>query len=281
MGMKFWQQFWQHWRKDLSLRLLALAAAIALWFYVSSEPASFEGEATSFLEAVPNVQGLSPDLELEPLPSVFVKLEGPKGELSRIKAENLVYIQIANREGAYPVRLKRLPAKVRVVSVEPQYVDVKFKELGSIEVDVQVELPGSALLEFKATPQRVTVKGEKSELAKVSTAIVRATGEEGRGPVIVLDKNGRALPLEVKPETVKYLVKEEQPLATKLVPVENPTGVILKPEKVRLWGPEAELQKIDTVSTEPLPDQDEGEIAILVPTGVTKVEPEKVSYILE
>jgi YbbR domain-containing protein len=282
MGMNYWQRLWQHWRKDLSLRLLALAAAVALWLYVSSEPATEKG-TTAFVQAIPTVQGVAPDLKVSQLPNVTIELQGPREELAKIKPEGLLYVDLSGLEsGTHLVRVRRkIPGAVRAVSTSPAHVKVKLLRLTQIGIPVSVEVPGAVAADTLATPKQVVVKGTGEELEKVHKAIVRAEDASGTGVVLVLDEQGRALPLEVEPALVKYQVKLSQPVASKMVPVAQVENVTFTPHQVRLWGREDELAEIQEVLTEPLPQEKEGQVPIVVPQGVYEVEPESVHFISE
>ncbi|GEM_PF-2548503 len=282
MGMNFWQRFWQHWRKDLSLRLLALAAAVALWLYVSSEP-SIEKGATTFISAIPTIQGAGAELKVSQLPYVTVELQGSRAELAKIKPEGLLYVDLTNlNSGTYHVKVKRkVPASLRVVSLNPAQVKVELVRLTQMGIPISVEVPNAVATDAVATPKRVIVKGTGEELKQVGRAVVRAEGTKGTGAVLILDHKGRPLPLEVEPASVEYQVKLSEPVTSKLVPVRSVEQVTFTPSQVRLWGREEELEKIEDVLTEPLPQEQEGEVAIVVPQGVYAVEPERVYFILE
>lgn len=280
MGMNFWQRFWQHWRKDLSLRLLALAAAVALWFYVSSEPVAKEG-ATTFIQTIPQVQGVGPDVEIAKLPYVTAQLRGSREELAKIKPEDLLYVDLANlSSGTHLIKVKnKLSPSLRVVSLEPAQIKVKLVRKTSMGLTVNLEVPNAVATDAVVTPRRVIIKGTEEELKKVNRAVVRAEDTSGTGPVLILDPRGMPVPVTVTPAVVHYQVKLSQPVSSKLVPVVSMENVTITPSQVRIWGREEELAKIEEVLLEPLDQEQEGEVSIVRPQGVYAVEPEKVSFI--
>lgn len=280
--MSFWQSFWKHWQKeDLSLRLLALAAAVTLWLYASSEPVLEQETLT--VQAVPEISGASQELVAAELPHVTIRITGPKRELDKLKGDRLLYVDLAGLgPGTHLVRVQsRVPNNLKVQGITPSQIQVRLLEYAQRRLPVKVEVPNSAAAEATADPETVLVQGAAEDVNKAKEAVVRATGEAGSSAVIVLDEHGRPLSLEVKPGVVSYSVKLSEPVVSKVVPVASTERVTFTPHQVRLWGRADKLQRIEEVLTEPLGEERQGKVSIVVPEGVYAVEPEEVNFVVD
>ncbi len=279
--MNFWQSFWQHWRKDLSLRLLALAAAVALWLYASSEPVL--ERKTVIVKTIPVTQNAGRDLRISQLPYVTARIVGGESGLNKLKTDELLYVDLTGLDAGYhlvKVRSK-IPSGLRVESLNPSQIQVRLSQLAKRRVAVKLEVPNRFASQTEVSPKTVTVSGGADDVRSVSLVIARAEAESGTAAVMAVDAQGSAVPVKIYPSSVRYRVELAEPVVSKTVPVAKTTGVTFTPAQVRLWGRADALNKIQEVLTEPLPEERQGEVAIVAPPGVYAVEPESVTLAVD
>lgn len=167
--------------KDWSLKLLALAITLGLWFGVTASraPAAMRlhGVALSFL--------LPEDMEIsnDPREQVEVTLSGEKNKLDALVTNNLVLTADVRsyREGERVARLvpenitMDLPDGVRIVRVEPSTVALKLERRIERQIEVKARIEGRPAEGFdvqgvEVTPARITVRGPASHVQKLEHA---------------------------------------------------------------------------------------------------------------
>lgn len=176
--------------EDWSLKLLALAITLGLWFGVTAQraPAALRvrGVALSFL--------LPEDMEIsnDPREQVEVTLNGESKSLNEIVANNLVVSADARnyREGERVVRLTpenvtvNLPNGVRVVKIRPSTIPLKLERRIEHQVEVAARIEGRLAEGFEVqrveiTPARITVRGPASHVQRLERAPTETISLEG------------------------------------------------------------------------------------------------------
>lgn len=172
---------------NLLLKLISLAFAVVLWFFVMGEkrhevvhvvPVTYKGVAEGLLIANP-VPG-----------SVEVAVSGPRALLAHLSAGDMsITVDLARAEQGV-TSFKRIeeslsiPAGLTVTRVSPAYVDVKLEKIRDKQVPVRVVLSGEPAAGFRVRrvrviPSRVTVSGAETELRGVSEVITEGIDLSG------------------------------------------------------------------------------------------------------
>lgn len=158
------------------LKLVSLAFAVVLWFFVMGE---------SRME----VNHIVP-LEYENLPeelmiasevptSVAIRISGPRALQVNLSPGDISLAVDLEKLSAGVTSFKRLeeslniPSGLKITRISPSYVDVKLERVRERDVPVRVVLtgepaPGFVVKSTTTNPQKVTVSGAESELKGVS-----------------------------------------------------------------------------------------------------------------
>jgi YbbR domain-containing protein len=165
--------------ENLTLKLISLAFALVLWFFVMGErrhevshivPVTYKGvpEGLIIANQVPG--------------SVEVAVSGPRALLAHLASGDMeIVVNLAGAEAGV-TSFKRLeeslsiPTGLTVTRVSPAYVDVKLEHIRDKQVPVRVVLSGEPAAGFRVrrlrvTPTRVTISGAESELKAVSEVV--------------------------------------------------------------------------------------------------------------
>lgn len=165
--------------ENLTLKLLSLAFAVVLWFFVMGErrhevshivPVSYKGVADGLIIAN-QVPG-----------SVEVAVSGPRALLAHLSAGDMAIVVNLAGAKAGVTSFKRLeeslsiPTGLTVTRVSPAYVDVKLEQVRDKLVPVRVVLsgdpaPGYRVRRLRVTPSQVTLSGAESELKTISEVV--------------------------------------------------------------------------------------------------------------
>ena len=166
-------------RENLTLKLISLAFAIVLWFFVMGEkrhevshivPVTYKGVPEGLLIAN-QVPG-----------SVEVAISGPRALLSHLAVGDMaIVVNLAGVEAGV-TSFKRLeeslqiPAGLTVTRISPAYVDVKLERIRDKQVPVRVVLSGEPAAGFRVrhvrvVPARVAISGAESELKTISEVV--------------------------------------------------------------------------------------------------------------
>jgi YbbR domain-containing protein len=173
--------------ENLALKLISLAFAVVLWFFVMGEkrhevshvvPVTYKGvpEGLIIANQVPG--------------SVEVAVSGPRALLAHLSSGDMeIVVNLAGSEAGV-TSFKRLeeslslPTGLTVTRVSPAYVDVKLEHIRDKQVPVRVVLSGEPAAGFRVrrlrvTPTRVTVSGAESELRAVSEVVTEGIDLSG------------------------------------------------------------------------------------------------------
>ena len=173
--------------ENLALKLISLAFAVVLWFFVMGErrhevahivPVSYKGvpEGLIIANQVPG--------------SVEVAVSGPRALLSHLAAGDLVIVVNLAGSEAGVTSYKRieeglnLPAGLTVTRVSPAYVDVKLERVRDKQVPVRLVLSGEPAAGYRVRsarviPSRVKLSGAESELKAVSEVLTEGVDLAG------------------------------------------------------------------------------------------------------
>ncbi len=173
--------------ENLSLKLISLAFAVVLWFFVMGErrhevahivPIIYRGVAERLIIAN-QVPG-----------SVEVAVSGPRALLSHLAAGDMaISVDLAGAAAGVTTykRLEEslsLPAGLTVTRISPAYVDVRLEHLRDKQVPVRVVVSGEPAAGFRlrrlrVTPTQVTISGAESELKAVSEVVTEGLDLSG------------------------------------------------------------------------------------------------------
>lgn len=173
--------------ENLVLKLISLAFALVLWFFVMGE------KRHEVVHVVPvTYQGVAEGLMIaNPVPgTVEVAVSGPRALLSHLSASDMSITVDLARSDEGVTSFKRLeeslsiPAGLTVTRVSPAYVDVKLEKIRDKQVPVRVVLSGEPAAGFRmrrarVIPSRVTLSGAESELRGVSEVITEGIDLSG------------------------------------------------------------------------------------------------------
>jgi len=177
--------------EDWSLKLLALAITLGIWFVVTGQRTpikrQFRGVHLNF--NVPT--GI--EIGNNPAEEVAVTLSGPQSDLERINARDLVAnVDVTDRKpGQRVIQLTPghtqidLPNGVRLEAIEPTSVSLKLEPLAARELQVEPRIEGTLPNEFElgqviVTPDKVKVSGPASHVFAQQKVPTETISIEGR-----------------------------------------------------------------------------------------------------
>ena len=219
--------------ENIFLKLLSLAFALILWFFVMGE----QKQELSY--AVPlAIKNLPANLMVaNEIPSqVDVRISGPRTLLMNLDPKDMGIA--VDLKGLQPgitsfkrlEELFNLPGALKITRLSPSFVDVRLERIKDKKVPVKLIVsgapaPGFELREIQLTPAEVLVEGAEGELkniAQVETDPVEIEGVRDSFSLIVpIDYRGR----------YTYL-KEDRTVEVHVTIVKLPEPEILVPEVV-------------------------------------------------
>jgi len=161
------------------LKLISLAFAVVLWFFVMGE-SRMEVNHIVPLEYVNLPEGLM--IANEVPTSVALRINGPRALQVNLDPEDIGLRVDLEDLSAGVTSFKRLdetldiPGGLKITRISPSYVDVKLERVRERDVPVRVVLtgdpaPGFLVKSVKADPDRVVVIGAESEIKGVSEVV--------------------------------------------------------------------------------------------------------------
>ncbi len=161
------------------LKLISLAFAIVLWFFVMGE-SRMEVTHVAPLE----YENLSKELMIanEVPTSASIRISGPRALQVNISPSDISLGIDLKGLSAGVTSFKRLeeslniPSGLKITRISPSYVDVKLERIRDRDVPVRVVLtgepaPGFIVKSFKTIPEKIAVSGAESELKGVSEVV--------------------------------------------------------------------------------------------------------------
>lgn len=164
-------------RKNLGLKLMALAASVVLWWFVAAESSLQVGYVVP-LEIRNLPEGLAITNKVER--QVEVRLSGPASLLGSIRQKDLyATIEMAGvKPGKERIRLTEqsinLPIGVHVQRIYPSTIEVALERLERKKLPVAARIGGSAKMrrkikETRVDPPEVEVEALPGDVARIRT----------------------------------------------------------------------------------------------------------------
>lgn len=169
------------------LKVLSLAFALVLWFFVMGER-KLEVGYTVPLELKNTPPGMMVANEVPSL--VDVRLSGPRTMLMNLSPKDIsISVDLADLKPGL-TSFKRLeerlniPSGVKVTRLSPSFVDVKLERIKEKMVPVQVVFSGVPAEGFQVSavrvnPERVGVEGAESEIKDVAEVVTEPVDVDG------------------------------------------------------------------------------------------------------
>lgn len=177
--MKFVVRAWAILTHNFWWRVLALAAAVAIWGVVASEP-----ELSTFVTVPVEYRNLPDDLEMSSLPveTVTLELRGPAGELGGLsngQAPSVVLDMSNITPGVHRVSIDsgdvRLAHGVRLVRAIPSEARFEFDHRLTRTVPVKARFIGegnsAAVASYQVEPRVVEIVGPARHVERVVSAL--------------------------------------------------------------------------------------------------------------
>ncbi len=293
--------------KDITIRVLSIVLALALWFQVSSEQNPFVSRTFKSINL--KVQNLDKALVLvDVVPkTVTVTLQGQRREMNLLKETDVsVAVDLKAMEpgkASLPIDVA-LPVGVELVEVLPGQASVTADTFLRKKMKVEVRPTGNPAEDFAAQAgiPKITeamIEGAKSRVALVARVVadVDITGANGdvtrTVPLRILDMDGQEIrDVQVSPKTVEARVPMRKLPPAKTVSVKPEVqgppkegfkvgSLVAEPVSVKIRASQEVLQRVTTVSTRTIDvtgvsaDFDR-QVDIVLPPGVSMVEPRSV-----
>ncbi len=290
-------------RDNLIYKLVALAVALGLWMYVNSErnPSSRKNVSVAL-----NVQNAPVGFVVEPRSKeVSVSIEGPKSAVDSVRKEDITAFvdlegfttsrQSAEKEFKVTAGVSGASGSGLTYTVNPTHVKVTIEPLGGKKMPVEVKFLsappiGKSYSNPVLTPASVSVSGTSAVVRRVRRVVLTVPGDvpnSGIDTEFTLtpmdDAGTEVLGVTLDPQKVQMKLNLIEVKSKKQVIVSaalqgapkypnKVTGVSVIPSVVTLDGLPKALEKISTVTTEPVSVEGaEGdvvkEVRLIVPSG--------------
>ncbi|HEX8500097.1 MAG TPA: CdaR family protein [Pyrinomonadaceae bacterium] len=237
--------------EDWTLKLLALAITLGLWYAVTTQraPAQMRLRAVQLDFILP--EGV--DVGNDPVDEVDITLEGSQGKLAELNARNLVARADLTelRAGDRVLRLTDknvsmdLPEGVRIVNINPRSLTLHLEPLVERDVPVEARFEGAPPEGFRAgavqvAPASVRVRGPESHVAAVERAFTETISLAGHRETLVLPQvavdipDHKVVPVESSVSVRVEIGEEQAERRFPDVPVRAATGAPVSPQTVAL-----------------------------------------------
>jgi len=263
---------------NIDIKLLALAMAIILWFYISSE---YNISAERYYDIEIRAINLNDHLSIKDIrDKVSVGIEGPQNILENLSSQKIVgTIDLQNIEepGEYQIEADVIiPKNTNITKIIPNNIMVEVEEILERGYPVEYNLIGlpergySLEDEPEITPSEVTVVGPDSllkqiEHAKIDLDISSIKDDfKSEETVFVYNKNNEEIQnLKVNPEQVFVSIKVGEGYPEKILPIKPriigkpaPEYYISKieanPSYIRVYGNYSKIGNLDFLETIPI-----------------------------
>jgi YbbR domain-containing protein len=205
-----------------AMRILALAIALALWFFLSWEKR--ENQSERVIQASVTYNTTEEMIVLDPIQQVDVRV---RGDARRVRTLNPllvnVLVELERQEpGLAEATLSPehvfVPEGVRVVSVNPNTLQVNLDRVMTLQLPVAVDLvgepaAGASVDEPVAIPPVVEVRGPESRIREAKSVITRPVSLNGHATTF--EETASVIPPDplanVDPGVVRVRVPMEPP----------------------------------------------------------------------
>jgi YbbR domain-containing protein len=263
---------------NIEIKILALAMAIILWFYISSE---YNITAERYYDIEVRPINLTDNLSIKEIrEKISVGIEGPKNILENLSSQKIVgTVDLQNIEdpGEYQIEANVIvPKNTNITKIIHNEIIVEIEEI--LERKFQVEynligLPASGYSledEPHIVPQQVAIVGPNSlleQIEQVRIDIDISSVKENiktENIVSIYDKNGEEIKnLSVEPNTVSVSIKVGEGYPEKILPIKprivgKPapeyyiSKIVANPSYIKVYGNYSKIGKLDFLETIPI-----------------------------
>lgn len=222
------------WRRNIGLKLLALAFALFLWFFVVGEERAEVGLNVP-LELVNMPDDLVISNEFNGM--IDVRVYGPRSLVRELATRRIS--RAVDLAKAIPGKMTlhitpdsiRLPREVQVTRIHPSQVTLVLEPLVRREVPVEAVLKGAVAADYELKgveprPAKVVLSGAAREVGKVKKVLTQPIDISGLSvstkAVVGLDLHMYHLRVVGEPQVTAYIQVEEKIVRKNLViPVEG------------------------------------------------------------
>ncbi len=222
------------WRRNIGLKLLALAFALFLWFFVVGEERAEVGLNVP-LELVNMPDDLVISNEFNGM--IDVRVYGPRSLVRELATRRIS--RAVDLAKAIPGKMTlhitpesiRLPREVQVTRIHPSQVTLVLEPLARREVPVEAVLKGAVAADYELKgvepkPAKVVLSGAAREVAKLKKVLTQPIDISGLSvstkAVVGLDLHMYQLRVVGEPQVTAYIQVEEKIIRKNLViPVEG------------------------------------------------------------
>jgi len=277
-------------KKNINLKLLALACAIFLWVYVYYKENPFQEYQAVGTFVVPlSIEGLSSDLVVLDIPEqVMVRISGNKELISRTNPTHLeANVDLANKTaGIFVLPVQASTKFGQVEEVSPSSVDVVIEKVITREMPVELKIKGKIRKGYKVykttlSSPNVTLSGSSGKLDSVQKVIAEIDIKDAYlsftwiANISIYDRNDRPVEgIKIKPSTSEVSVEILSETGTKTIPVvpwvygNLPEGyvikeILLQPLTATVSASREELDDIENIRTSPIDITDRTEDLVL------------------
>ncbi|HSW63041.1 MAG TPA: CdaR family protein [Dissulfurispiraceae bacterium] len=207
-------------KKNIGLKILSVALAITLWFYVSNR-----GESETSVEAQIDFKNIPAGMEIlrQSMRKATVNVQGYEQEIYRLRSTDVrVVVDLGSaKKGETMQSLVRenvvLPRSLKVLRIEPATIKVSLDETATRTLQVKPHITGTPERPFElksatAKPSAVKIEGPRSEIEKISvlrTDPIDITGlDEDFTQNAKLNLGGRGLRSDVADVSVSLTIRK-------------------------------------------------------------------------
>jgi len=297
-------------RQNLGYKILALALAIFLWFYVTIQQRHVT-ETQAFTVPV-ELRNLSSEYVASVSPAhVRLLLRGRPDALESPSPAPQAYVDLRKpRVGKHPVQVVYIvPADLRLVRIEPRQVQLIVEPIIHRTMRVEAHMvgaapPGYLLGEPEITPAAVTISGTREAVSRVSYVVANADASYARlgtpqtNLLRPVDDAGEVVQgVQLSRREARIIIPVRRVLSYETVPVVlrsdgapapgyRVTAVSVRPPLVTIAGEEQRLRQANHVNTATV-DLDNASadihrvVALAPPDGVTTVSQSQVNVTIK
>lgn len=292
---------------NLHLKIIALVAAIFLWFFV----VGVDNTVSIFPETLNiEINNISKNISVaNSLPQAKIYLKGDKDIIKNLtKNDFSAYVDVSDKgvgEYQVPILVNSKNSQVVIIKVEPKNALIKLAPLAEKEVDVKISLKGQPKADYKtgdiqAEITKVKISGAQPVLDTIQnvTAELLLDGTEtsdiSRKVVLSVPemKNFPENSFEINPNEIQITVRVMPEIGEKEVEVKPNfksaqdeklwlSKITLNPPQIKIHGDAEALKDIDTIMTEYISVNDLPNLTtpltmkLSLPPNITLVNPEQ------
>ena len=263
---------------NLDIKILALAMAIVLWFYISSE---YNITAERYFDIEIRPINLAENLSIKSIrDKISVGIDGPKNILENLSSQKIVgTVDLRNIEepGKYQLEANVIiPKNTNVTRIIPNEVTVEVEEILEQKFQIEYNLIGlpergySLEDEPDIIPREVTIIGPDTLLKQIEQARIDIDISAIRENInteeiiTVYDRNGKEInDLLIKPNIVSVSIKvgegyPEKTLSIKPRIIGKPapeyyiSKIEANPNFLNVYGNYSKIDKLDFLETIPI-----------------------------